>query len=86
MSPGAALVTGAAGGIGAAVCRRLVDAGAPVALLDRDADAVEALAAEVRAGGGAAVAVPADVTEAPAVEKAVAAAEDALGPLATLVN
>jgi 2,3-dihydro-2,3-dihydroxybenzoate dehydrogenase len=81
-----ALVTGAAGGIGLAVCRRLADAGAPVALLDRDAEAVEAAAATVREHGGTAVAVPADVTDAAAVEKAVDAAEEALGPLDTLVN
>jgi 2,3-dihydro-2,3-dihydroxybenzoate dehydrogenase len=81
-----ALVTGAAGGIGLAVCRRLADAGAPVALLDRDAGATEAAAEELRAGGASAVAVPADVTDAGAVDKAVAAAEDALGPLETLVN
>ena len=81
-----ALVTGAAGGIGLAVCRRLADAGAPVALLDRDAEAVEAAAATVREHGGTAIAVPADVTDAAAVEKAVDAAEEALGPLDTLVN
>jgi 2,3-dihydro-2,3-dihydroxybenzoate dehydrogenase len=81
-----ALVTGAAGGIGLAVCRRLADAGAPVALLDRDAEAVEAAAAMVREHGGSAIAVPADVTDAAAVEKAVDAAEEALGPLGTLVN
>ncbi len=81
-----ALVTGAAGGIGLAVCRRLADAGAPVALLDRDAEAVAAPAATVREHGGTAVAVPADVTDAAAVEKAVDAAEEALGPLDTLVN
>lgn len=83
---GPALVTGAAGGIGAAVCRRLVDAGASVALLDRDPEAVESVAAAVREQGGTAVAVPADVTDAAAVEKAVDAAEEALGPLRTLVN
>ncbi len=81
-----ALVTGAAGGIGLAVCRRLADAGAPVALLDRDAEAVEAATATVREHGGTAVAVPADVTDAAAVEKAADAAEEALGPLDTLVN
>ncbi|WP_433036394.1 SDR family oxidoreductase [Actinomycetospora sp. CA-053990] len=81
-----ALVTGAAGGIGLAVCRRLADAGASVALLDRDAEAVEAAAATVREHGGTAIAVPADVTDAAAVEKAVEAAEEALGPLDTLVN
>ncbi|MDD7940441.1 SDR family oxidoreductase [Actinomycetospora lutea] len=88
MSPvtGPAFVTGAAGGIGAAVCRRLADAGAPVALLDRDPDATGAAADALRDRGATAVAVPGDVTDPGAVEKAVAAAEDALGPLRTLVN
>ncbi|GAA4887708.1 SDR family oxidoreductase [Actinomycetospora straminea] len=83
---GAALVTGAAGGIGRAVCLRLADAGTPVALLDRDAEAVEAAAAAVREHGGSAVAVPADVTDGAAVHKAADAAEETLGPLGTLVN
>lgn len=42
-----AVVTGAAGGIGLAIARRLSDAGARVAMLDHDADLVTAAAADV---------------------------------------
>jgi NAD(P)-dependent dehydrogenase (short-subunit alcohol dehydrogenase family) len=55
----AGVVTGAAGGIGAAACRAFVAEGAFVGLLDRPGAALDALAAEL---GDAAVALPADVT------------------------
>lgn len=45
--PGAVLVTGAAAGIGEAVARRVAQSGARVFALDRDADAVAALVAEL---------------------------------------
>ncbi|MEU7810920.1 SDR family oxidoreductase [Pseudonocardia sp. NPDC049154] len=66
-----ALVTGASGDIGSAVARGLVAEGARVTLVDRDAAAVTALAAEL---GEAAHAEPADVTVEADVERAVAAA------------
>ncbi|MGI8778624.1 MAG: SDR family NAD(P)-dependent oxidoreductase [Solirubrobacteraceae bacterium] len=56
-----AIVTGAAGGIGAATARKLAREGASVALVDRDADAGQRLAQEIGGGGGRAVAVEADV-------------------------
>jgi NAD(P)-dependent dehydrogenase (short-subunit alcohol dehydrogenase family) len=55
----AGIVTGAAGGIGAAACRAFVAEGAFVGLLDRPGPALDTLAAEL---GAAAVALPADVT------------------------
>ena len=67
-----ALVTGASRGIGAAVARGLHRAGASVALAARDADALEGVAAEIRAEGGRALVVPTDVSDAPAVERMVA--------------
>jgi len=47
-----ALVTGAAGGIGAATARRLLEAGACVMLTDRDADALGAASAQLAAANG----------------------------------
>jgi len=76
-----ALVTGAARGIGAATARAFAAAGARVALLDREARGLEALAAET---GGAAS--PADVTDAAAVRRAVDGVVARWGRLDILVN
>lgn len=81
-----ALVSGANRGIGAAIVRHLAGAGADVSLLVRTAASAEPLAAEVRAAGGRAVIVTADVTDTPALRQAIAEAERALGPVHVLVN
>jgi 2-dehydro-3-deoxy-L-rhamnonate dehydrogenase (NAD+) len=57
-----AIVTGGARGIGLAVCERLVDAGAAVAIWDRDAPAAAQAADDLRERGGAAQAHHVDVT------------------------
>lgn len=72
------LVTGAAGGQGSAVARRLAAAGAAVALSDLDAGALEPLAHEL-AQITPVVVCPADVTAEAAVEAACAAAVAGLG-------
>jgi meso-butanediol dehydrogenase/(S,S)-butanediol dehydrogenase/diacetyl reductase len=77
-----ALVTGGASGFGLAIARRLVAAGSRVALLDRNPDALAAATAEL---GAASVGIEADVRDVTAVRRAVAAAEEALGGLDTLV-
>jgi meso-butanediol dehydrogenase / (S,S)-butanediol dehydrogenase / diacetyl reductase len=77
-----ALVTGGASGFGRAIARRLLASGARVALLDRDAAALAAATAEL---GGGSLAFEADVRDVAAVHAAVAAAEQALGGLDTLV-
>lgn len=79
-----AIVTGAALGLGAAYARGLAAAGARVALCDvNDASAI---AEQIRAQGGAALAVRADVTSAADVSALVAATEKAFGEVDVLVN
>jgi short-subunit dehydrogenase len=64
-----ALVTGASSGIGAATARALAREGARVLLLARTRAALEQVAGEIRAAGGAAEAHPVDLGEAEAVER-----------------
>ena len=58
-----AAVTGGARGIGHAIVRALAEAGAAVAVLDKDADAAEETASSLRRGGGDARALALDVTD-----------------------
>ena len=81
-----ALVTGASSGIGAATARSLAAQGAAVALLARRRDRLEELADAIRADGGTAVVVEADITDRPQAENAVERAVGELGRLDTLVN
>ena len=81
-----ALVTGAGQGIGEAVARRLAREGARVAVLDRNRERAELVAAEIQRGDGRALATPADVRDAAAVEQVVERIERDLGPLSILVN
>jgi NAD(P)-dependent dehydrogenase (short-subunit alcohol dehydrogenase family) len=82
-----ALVTGGGRGIGRAIVRRLAREGASVCInyLTR-ADAAEALAEEVIASGGRAIAVAADVADDAAVEGMVDRVGAAFGPVTILVN
>ena len=77
-----ALVTGGGRGIGAAIARALTEAGARVTVLGRAAPPLVAVVAE----GAAAGFLTADVTDAAALDAALAAAEAARGPLDILVN
>jgi NAD(P)-dependent dehydrogenase (short-subunit alcohol dehydrogenase family) len=66
-----AIVTGASRGIGAAAARAFADAGASVVLAARSGEAIAAVASEINARGGKALAVPTDVTEPGSVEQLV---------------
>ena len=81
-----ALITGASSGIGAATARLLAEQGATVSLVARRADRLEALADEIRAEGGTALALEADVTQRGAAETAVERTVEELGGLDVLVN
>ncbi|WP_158044531.1 3-oxoacyl-[acyl-carrier-protein] reductase [Skermanella pratensis] len=78
-----ALVTGASGGIGAAIARALHAQGAAVALSGTKVEALEALAAEL---GGRAFVVPANLGDTAATEALVKNAEAAMGQVDILVN
>lgn len=78
-----ALVTGASGGIGAAIARTLHAQGACVVLSGTRREALEALAAEL---GQNAHICPADLRDAEAADALVTQAEAAAGPLWALVN
>lgn len=80
-----ALVTGAGSGIGLASARLLAAAGARVALLSHTADEIEEGAREISAAGGEAVACVADVSDAAAMEAAVARVRETWGGLHIVV-
>lgn len=80
-----AIVTGAARGLGLACARALSQAGAAVALCDIS-PAVEAVAAELRAAGGAAWAALADVSSPEAVRQFVDAAAENMGGIDAVVS
>jgi NAD(P)-dependent dehydrogenase (short-subunit alcohol dehydrogenase family) len=82
----AALVTGAASGLGAQTARHLARRGAKVALLDRHGDGAQAVAAEIVAAGGLAIGLACDITATDSVLAALDAARAAHGPARLLMN
>ena len=81
-----ALVTGASGGIGTHIARRLAREGMDVAVSGRRVDALERIASELRELGVRAAAVPADLGELSRVDTLAEDVEQALGPVDVLVN
>ena len=81
-----ALITGGGQGIGRESARLLMETGASVAILDRDAGAADAAARDLSANGGKAIALVADVAKTDEVKRAFAQALDHFGRLDILVN
>jgi NAD(P)-dependent dehydrogenase (short-subunit alcohol dehydrogenase family) len=81
-----ALVTGASRGIGRAVALRFAREGADVVLVARTGAALEEVDDEIRAGGGAATLVPADLTEYDVIDRMGAAVYERWGRLDVLVG
>jgi len=81
-----AIVTGAAAGIGAAICRYLAGAGAAIVVVDLPGEAAPAMVAELHQRGTAAIEVGGDVRDAALANLALEAAEAELGGVDVLVN
>ena len=81
-----ALVTGAARGIGRATAEQFAQHGAKTALLDRDHEEVDAVAAGIRRAGGDTIALAADVADPAAVSHAAGTCIGTWGRLDVLVN
>jgi len=80
------VVTGASAGVGRAVAHAFARRGARVGLVARGVPGLEGARAEVEDLGGRGLVLPADVTDAGAVEEAARRAEEELGPIDVWVN
>ena len=81
-----ALISGGATGMGGAASRLFAAEGAAVGIVDRNREAAEALAVDIVAEGGVAMAACADVSVAAEVEAAVAQVTQTLGTVTVLFN
>ncbi|HJL17586.1 MAG TPA: SDR family oxidoreductase [Sandaracinaceae bacterium LLY-WYZ-13_1] len=80
------VVTGASAGLGRAVTREIARRGARVGLLARGEQRLETTLEEVRELGSDGVAIPTDVADPDAVERAAVRVEEALGPIDVWIN
>ncbi|MEM8922663.1 MAG: SDR family NAD(P)-dependent oxidoreductase [Actinomycetota bacterium] len=82
----AAVVTGAGGGLGRAIARRLAGDGRAVAVVDIDAAEAEATCARIGDDGGSGTAFVVDLRDVEAIGAMMDDVEARLGPIHTLVN
>ncbi len=81
-----AVVTGSGRGIGAATAKLFAQQGAKVVVTDIDPVPAEATVAAIKAAGGTALAVPADVTDAGGIEELIGQTVNTYGGIDILVN
>ncbi|MGH9549311.1 MAG: SDR family oxidoreductase [Terriglobales bacterium] len=80
------VVTGASAGLGRAIAHEFGKRGANIGLIARGTEALELVKVEVEQLGGRAVVLPADVSDADAIENAATIMEESFGPLDVWVN
>jgi NAD(P)-dependent dehydrogenase (short-subunit alcohol dehydrogenase family) len=80
------VVTGASAGLGRAIVERFARDGSAIALIARGAERLDQARAQVEALGGRALALPLDVADADAVERAAETVERELGPIDVWIN
>jgi len=85
-SPEVVVVTGASSGVGRAIAHAFAKRGAHIGLLARGERGLDDAVAEVQSLSGRAIAVPTDVTDHEAVERAAARVEEEFGPIDIWVN
>ena len=84
--PHIVVITGASAGVGRAAALAFAEQGSDVALIARDAEALEEVAQAARGHGVRALTIPMDMTAADAVEAAAERVERELGPIDVWVN
>lgn len=80
------MITGAGQGLGSGIARRLASEGSAVALLDIDLEKAQAVADEINAAGGSAMAAKCNVVDAAQIQETVAAVKAKFGKVDGLVN
>ncbi|MFV3307123.1 SDR family NAD(P)-dependent oxidoreductase [Pseudomonas sp. NY15181] len=86
MAGGVAVITGAGSGIGEGIARTAASRGMKVVVADIAGDRAEAVAADIRAQGGEALAVATDVSDAAQLDRLAQRSYEAFGEVALLVN
>jgi NAD(P)-dependent dehydrogenase (short-subunit alcohol dehydrogenase family) len=81
-----AVVTGGGGVLCRVMCLALAVRGVKVAVLDLSEEAAQKVASEIKANGGEAIAIPADVLDRPSLESALKVVLDQLGRVDILIN
>ncbi|HPU15939.1 MAG TPA: SDR family NAD(P)-dependent oxidoreductase, partial [Polymorphobacter sp.] len=79
-------VAGGSSGINLGIAEHFARHGAKIGLISRSADKIEAAAAGIRAGGGTAMGIAADVRDYAAVEAALAATQAAYGDIDIVIS